>query len=318
MIGLVHNVPSPGGEGASEASADVLTQVQEIEDALRELNLAWVRLPLTKDLESFLAELRKAEVKVAFNLCETIDEDPRFVGFAPSLLELLGISFTGSPSTALMLTTDKILTKQLLESRGICTPAYCIYRDSSSLEVGALRFPVIIKPIFEDASIGIEQDSIITGPRDLLERIEDYFKRFGPFFVEEYVGGREVNVSLFGYPTPRVLPIAEIDFSSFPEDLYRIVSYKGKWDRLSFEYHHTPRIFPTDLPAALAREIETIAGECFKLFHLRDYGRVDMRIDDSGQVQVLEVNANPCLSRDAGFCGAVEKSGMRYFEMVEK
>jgi D-alanine-D-alanine ligase len=134
--------------------------------------------------------------------------------------------------------------------------------------------------------------------------------------VEEFVGGRELNISLFGYPTAHALPVAEIEFREFPEGLFPIVGYRAKWDKDSFEYQHTLRAFPGDLPPPMLAGIESTALECFRLFMMRDYGRVDIRMDESGRSNVLEVNANCCLSPDAGFSAAIERAGINYSEMV--
>ena len=116
--------------------------------------------------------------------------------------------------------------------------------------------------------------------------------------------------------TPVRLPVAEIDFSNFSEGIYPIVGYRTKWDRNSFEYHRTPRKFPQKLPRALLKRIETTALESFHLLMLRDDGRVDIRVDGSGRIHVLEVNANPCLSPDAGFVAAAQKAGIGYPDLV--
>jgi D-alanine-D-alanine ligase len=316
MIGIVHNVPLAACHAFSEASLDVLTQVEAIEEALAELEHPSVRIPFTRDVGGFIQEIKKSRVEMAVNLCETLDDDPGFTGHPAAVLELLAIPFSGSPSVALMLTTDKVLTKRLLRSNGISTPDYLIYDDTTEFDPSALRFPVILKPILQDASIGIDQESIFRDRGGLEKDIKKFFNRFGPVLVEEYVTGRELNVSLLGYPWPKVLPIAETDFSSFPKELSPIVGYRAKWDKSSFEYYHTPRKFPRAISPVLRETVEKTALECFRLLMLRDYGRVDLRVNDYGQIHVLEVNANPCLSPDAGFAAAIQEGGMTYAEMV--
>ncbi len=318
MIGVVYNVPVPAGHAFSEASLDILTQVEAIEKALAELGQPSVRIPFTRDVGGFIQEIKKSRVDMAINLCESLDDDPRFIGHPAAVLELLAIPFSGSPCVALMLTTDKVLTKRLLRANGISTPDYLIYDGTIEFDPSALRFPVILKPILQDASIGIDQESIFRDRAGLEKDIEEFFNRFGPLLVEEYVAGRELNVSLFGYPRPKVLPIAEIDFSSFPKELSPIVGYRAKWDKSSFEYHHTPRKFLQGLLTSLQERIEKTVLECFRLLMLRDYGRVDLRVNDYGQIHVLEVNANPCLSPDAGFTAAIQEASMTYAEMVGK
>jgi D-alanine-D-alanine ligase len=317
VVGLIHNVPTSSGQDFSEASADIMTQVEAIEEALEDLGHQSVRIPFTREVGDFMAGIKEAGAEIAINLCETVDEDPRFAGHPAALLELLGIPFSGSPAFALMLTTDKLITKQVLKAHGIRTPPALIYDGRNSFNFNGLRYPVILKPRLQDASIGIEQESIFIDDLSLRGGVNGFFNRFGTLLVEEYVEGREFNVSVFGYPSPIALPLAEIDFSAFPEGLFPIVGYRAKWNTSSFEYYHTPRTFPQGLPCSLRQRIEGIALECFHLLMLRDYGRIDMRVDDNGGIHVLEANANPCLSPDAGFVAASRQAGMSYTDMVE-
>jgi len=318
VVGLIHNIPVSSGQAFSEASADIMTQVESIEEALEDIGHRSVRIPFTREVSGFIARMKEEGVEIAVNLCETLDEDPHFVGHPAALLELLSIPFSGSPAIALMLTTDKLITKRLLKAHGIRTPPYLMYDGTKGVDFQGLRYPIILKPRFQDASIGIDQESIFIDELSLREGIKGLFDLFGPLLVEEYVGAREFNVSLFGYPSPSALPLAEIDFSALPEGLFPIVGYRAKWDTSSFEYYHTPRKFPKGLSSSLRQGIEGIALECFHLLMLRDYGRIDMRVDDDGQIYVLEVNANPCISPDAGFAAAAQQAGMSYADMVER
>jgi D-alanine-D-alanine ligase len=315
-VGIVHNQPASQGHENWEASLDVIAQVESIEKALEALGHSSVRIPFTRDLHGFTQRLKEQVVDIVFNLCETVDEDPHLVWHAAAVFELLGLSFTGSTSTALMLTTDKLISKRLLKGKQIRTPNYMVYNGSREFSTALLKFPVIVKPRFEDASIGIDQDSIFENDQELREGLKQFLDRFGPLLIEEYIPGREFNLTLLGYPTASVFPIGEIDFSAFPEDLYPIVGYRAKWDKASFEYNHSPRRFPRDLAQLLSNKMERVALECFHLFMVRDYGRVDLRVDDQGKVYVLEVNANPGLSADAGVAASARESGLDYGDMI--
>jgi len=309
-VALVYNEPV-GPEGSySEASRDILDQVGAVEGSLARLGMPSIRIPFTRDLPSFVDKIVQARIQCAFNLCESVDENPRLVGHPAAVMDMLGVSYTGSTPLALAITTDKLFTKRLLEAQGIPTPKFEAYDNTLLPKLKELRFPLIVKPRFEDASIGIDQESVIAGERELREKLPEFGHRFGPLILEEYILGREFNVSLFGYPSPRVMPIAEISFDSFPEELYPIVGYRAKWDKGSFEYHNTPRVFPGNLPHMLKRRIHRIAMGCFHYLMLRDYGRVDFRVDSSGIAYVLEVNANPCISPDAGFPAALAQAGI--------
>lgn len=314
-IGIVHNVPASGDYVFSASSEDVLVQAGAIEKALRELGHTPYRIPFARNLGEFLRIMETIQPRAIFNLCETVDEDPRFAGHPAAVFELMGIPFTGSPSAALTISTDKVLSKKLLEASAISTPRSARVAGGSLAELSALRFPVLVKPRLEDGSIGIDQESVFRDEPSLRSALPGFLNRFGDVLVEEYIEGREFNISLIGFPEPEVLPPAEIDFSSFPKDLFRIVGYRAKWDPDSFEYTHTNRVFP-ELPEDLAGLLGKTARACFDLFSLRDYGRVDLRLGPDGIPYVLEVNANPCLSPDAGFAAAAAARGTDYRSLV--
>lgn len=315
-IGVLYNQPLAQGEEFWESSTDVLRQVEAVEGALKELGHFSVRIPFAGGLDLLLDHLRKSAVEIVVNLCESVAEDPRFIGHPAAVLELLKIPFTGSPSIALSITTDKLLVKQLLQANGIQTPGYVVYDEEGFRRQPDLHFPVIVKPRFQDASIGIEQDSICKNKEQLIKTVKQGYKNHGDLIVEEFISGREFNVSLLGFPAAVVLPIGEIDFSAFPSHLYPIVGYKAKWDSSSFEYHHTPRVFSKTMSLSLLKSMEKIARDCFRILLLRDYGRVDFRLDKNNRIYVLEVNANPCLSPDAGFAAAAAKDNISYAQLI--
>jgi D-alanine-D-alanine ligase len=316
-IGIVYNEPASEGEPNWKSSMDVIAQVQAVEASLKELGHDPVRLPFIRDLATFTLRLRRETITLAFNLCESVDDNPHQIGHPAAVLELLNIPFTGSSAGPLMISTNKLLAKRIMQGAGIQTPAAYLFQGEKNIQTVNLRFPVILKPQFEDASIGIDQDSVLMDPSQLLPALERLYGQHGPILIEEYIPGREFNISLFGFPTPEVMPLAEIDFSGFPDDLHRIVGYQAKWDPESLEYKETRRVFPDNLPLFFASQMASVALECFHLFGLRDYGRVDLRLDAENTINVLEINANPCLSPDAGFPAAVAESGKNYTEMVD-
>ncbi|OGQ95989.1 MAG: hypothetical protein A2521_14390 [Deltaproteobacteria bacterium RIFOXYD12_FULL_57_12] len=319
QIGIVYNPPLGKGEEFWASSADVLVQVEAVAESLEKLGYKPARIPFTRDLAAFLATLRDLRVEMIFNLCETVDEDPMLSGHPPALFELLGIPYSGSPPQALILTTDKLLTKHLLKANNIRTPNFLAYDGEAAFRPAGLKFPVIVKPNLQDASIGIDQESVFPDEHSLLRSIKDFYKQYGPLLVEEFIAGREFNISVLGFPRAEAMPVAEIDFSDFPADMHRIVGYRAKWDEASFEFSHTPRRFPQESARdSFFESMQQIAVQCFQLFGLRDYGRVDLRVDDRHQVHVLEVNANPCLSPDAGLAAAAANRGLSYVDLVEK
>lgn len=317
-IAIVYNRPAPTGSANWQSSQDVLRQVEAVTQSMGELGVAHLALPFDRNLDTFLAVLRQEKIDAVFNLCESVDDNPHLAGHPAAVFELLGLPFTGSGSLALMLTTDKLLAKRQLAAAGLLTPASLTYDGGDPGELPDICLPAIIKPRFEDASIGIDQESLLFTPQELRQKLPEFYARYGPLLVEQFIDGREFNISLFGYPSPRVLPMAEIDFSAFPQELHRIVGYRAKWDEDAFEFHHTPRCFPQDLPDTAAGNLRRVAAEAYRLFMLRDYGRIDVRMDSAGNVYVLEANANPCLSPDAGFVAAAGQGGMNFTAVVRQ
>jgi D-alanine-D-alanine ligase len=219
------------------------------------------------------------------------------------LLESLGLSFTGCSASALALTSDKPLAKRLLASAGIATPA----AFAPGIETGRW----IVKSVWEHASLGLDDGAIVAAASAAQALERRRAELGGDWFAEEFVPGRELNVSLLaGRTGPRVLPVAEIRFDAFPADKPRIVGYAAKWDVDSFEYRNTPRSFAVE--PELAAVVGRLALDCWALFRLDGYARVDFRVDDRGVPWVLEVNANPCLSPDAGFAAALSEAGIEY------
>lgn len=316
-IGIVHNVPRIAAGNGTEASTDVMTQVDSIDRTLNTLGYTAKRIPFTRDIEALCATFREHEIDMIFNLCESVDEDAELTAHPAALFELLGIPFSGSPSAAIMLTTDKVMTKRLLRAKGIRTPACLRYDGSRYFNASSLKLPVIMKPRYEDASIGIDQGSVVEKEGILNDRLRQMHEQFGEIIVEEYIEGREFNLSLFGYPSPRTMPIAEIDFSKYPNNLHHIVGYRAKWDKDSFEYNNTVRTFDCDIEQDLLTEMERIALQCFHYFSLRDYARIDMRLDSQKRIHVIEVNANPCLSPDAGFPASLAQGNIDYSAMLQ-
>jgi D-alanine-D-alanine ligase len=215
---------------------------------------------------------------------------------------------------------DKAKTKIILSHYGIPTAKFDLFNESiDGCKKINLRFPVIVKPVHEDASAGINEKSVVYDRKELEERVEYIIKMFKqPALVEEFIDGREVNVAILGNNPPVVLPISEIDFSHLPSHLPKIVSYEAKWIPNTDYYEKTIPICPAPLEPELERKIKDIALSCYKIMGCRDYARVDMRIDKEGNPYVLEVNPNPDLSRNAGFMRSASVYGLTPEETIVK
>ncbi len=272
------------------------------------------RAPIHADVEVALAAFPPAEW-VVFNLGEGVQgrlfEEAR-IAWA---LEAMGYRMTGSHGLALARSIHKAHAKQLFERERIPTPAWRMYRHAAEVR-DELTFPLIAKPVAEDGSIGIGSAAVVHDLAALRERVEHITTCYRQAaLVEQFIVGREFNVSLWGEP-PELLPLAEIDFRDFADPCQRIVSFEAKWDPASFAYHHTPVLCPAATTPMLAERIRETALRAWRAIGCRGYARVDIRVDEQEQPFVVEVNCNPDLSPEAGFFQAARRTGLSYAEMI--
>lgn len=313
---------------------DVLLQARAVGQALTSLGHAAVAVACDLDLDALRRYLVKFRPDLVFNLVESLNGSGRLIAAAPFLLDSLGIPYTGASAEALYATSGKVMAKERMDQAGsqwdIFSPAWI--GPYSLLKAGRLSLrpsekiahPLwIVKSVWEHASLGLDDKAVLQVDRvqDVLDGLAARVSALGgDCFAEWYVEGREFNLSLLqdgrGVET---LPPAEIVFEGYAADKPRIVDYRAKWQTDSFEYAHTVRRF--DFPAedgTLLERMQTIARRCWDLFHLSGYARVDFRVDARGNPWVLEINANPCLSPDAGFAAALARAGIAYERAVER
>lgn len=316
------------GEISPEAppdEQDTLLQAEAIADSLGRLGFAVDRLTATLDLDRLRRELLARSPGLVFNLVESLGGSGRLIPFVPALLDELDIPYTGVPTPGLFLTSHKILAKRMLARHGIATPDWIEARDAACALAAGHSRRWILKSVWEHASLGMDDAAVVRlsdGDVPMSERLAAKMRRHGgEWFAELYIEGREFNISLVEEPGgPGVLPLAEIAFESFPEDKPRIVSYRAKWEPDSFEYRHTVRRFPDFTGNAeaerLGARLRSLALDCWGVFALRGYARVDVRLDEGGTPWVLEVNANPCLAPDAGLTAAAAEAGMDFDRLI--
>ncbi|MEZ0394970.1 MAG: ATP-grasp domain-containing protein [Anaerolineales bacterium] len=232
------------------------------------------------------------------------------------LLDHLGYKHTGSTAETIALCIDKSRAKRRLMAHGIPTPRHQIFTQPAGFY--RYRFPAIVKPVADDASIGIDAESVVTSHEGLLRRVE-YILRCHrqAALVEEYIGGREFSVAMWGNETVHTLPITEINYSAALAPLQRILTYDSKWDPASFDYQHTPTRCPARLSPEERQRISETAIQTYRAVGLRDYGRVDIRYHN-GIPYVIDINEIPDLAPDAGFPKAARVAGYTYAEMVEQ
>lgn len=323
---LLHNEVGPD---ASLADRDLLVQLEAIAGSLRQLGHQIGHVICTLNLERARDEVLAFRPDVVFNLVESVGGSDWLVFVAAAMLDTLGVPYTGSPTTGIFLSADKLIAKQRLDAAGLPTPAWrtgdlgmrTCRRPRPPAAGAAARW--IIKSATQHASFGIDHDSVIPDgpPEQILQRIAGQESLLGcPCFAEEYIEGREFNVGVVAGPGgTQCLPVAEIHFIDFPDHLPKIVGYRAKWDEDAFEYDHTVRRFEIpEQDQPLAAELSRLACQAWDLFGLEGYARVDFRVDRENRPWILELNANPCLSPDAGFAVGMERIGFDYTAMVRR
>lgn len=305
---------------------DVLRQADAVEKALASLGHTAVRIGCSLDLANLRHSLEQSRAGKVVNLVESIEGKGRLIHLVPFLLDAMDIPYTGACAESMMLTSNKVLAKRLMAASNIPTPPWIVppgknSRPSTGTSTTGRTW--IIKSVWEHASIGLDDKSIVDRKSD--SEIHALLKANagrlgGACFAEAFIEGREFNLSLLaGDDGPEVLPPAEILFEGFSKEMPKIVDYRAKWDETAYAYHHTPRTFDfSSGDRKLLDRLKHLARRCWECFELSGYARVDFRIDASGNPWVLEVNANPCLSPDAGFAAALDRAGISMTRAMER
>ncbi len=293
--------------------ASVLGSAKEIQGCLRargyETCLVPVRAP---DDFSWLAKIRRSDV--VFNLCEGIGGHSRFEDYVVNTLELTGIPYTGCKPWAVTVCHRKHIANTLLSRNGVPIPTFALAQGNKI--PSELTLPVIVKPAAEDASVGIDSNSVCTSKKALKKRLAEMSEQWEEVLVQEFVAGREFNVGFVG---DQVLPIAELCFDGMPDGSWPILTYAAKWESGSPEDLGSVPLCPADLTPELAKRIVAVARQAWEyLCDGEGYGRVDMRVDASGQPFVLEVNPNPDLSDSAGLSRMAKAYGWEYDELIAR
>ena len=290
----------------------ILDTVDAIERVFADDGWRVTRVPVNPDA-AWVERVRKGRFDLVFNLCEGVDGASAMEPAVIGALELMGIPFTGSSSWTAALCLRKPLANELALQAGIPVPRFATVRAGDPLP--RVGYPAICKPAAEDASLGIEQRSVVRTPREMRARLDAMLEQWDEIVVQRFVDGREVNVGIVG---DEVLPIAEIDFGRMPRDLWRIVSFRSKWEEGSDEDLGAAPRCPARLSRALELELAELARRAWRLVGGAGYGRCDFRIDDDGRPWLLEINANPDLAPDAGLARMATVAGLDYAGLVRR
>jgi D-alanine-D-alanine ligase len=306
-------------DSKDENSKDYEAVVPQVAKALRSLGHRVSILGSHGNVKRLTAGLSRRKPDLVFNLMEMFGEN--IFGDIPvaGLLDLCGLKYTGSGPGELYLSQDKGLTKKLLAFEDILYPRFLVFSRGEAFETGGnLRMPLFVKPLRSDSSLGIGGKSLVHDAVALMERVAYIRKELNDSaLAEEYIEGREFFVGVLGNAQAKALPPVEVDFTGFPEGVPKVLDSKAKWDVRSKEYKGTKSVL-ANLPDELRARLQKVAVDAYRALRVRDYGRVDIRLTDTGEIYVLEVNASCYLERSSEFAMSAAAAGMDYPTLIER
>ncbi|MGA9354166.1 MAG: D-alanine--D-alanine ligase [Terriglobales bacterium] len=293
------------------------TDREEIVEALQKLGHETSHVELDGRPQS-LHTLAKCDADLLFNLTESFDGDDTKEMNVVAYVDLLGLRYTGAGPHALFLSQDKAVAKKIFAFHGIRTPFFATSYRGRIEHAHDISFPLIVKPAWEDGSIGIDAGAVVTNIKEMMERIEYIQDEFdSPALIEEYIEGREIYAGVLGnYDNAQALPLVELDLSRLPEGTPKIASYDVKFEKNTDAYKLTKSAIAEDLDEEVKKRLSDTAVAAYRALKLRDYGRIDMRLAPNGDVYVIEANPNPWLASRQEFAMAAKAAGLSYTEMI--
>jgi D-alanine-D-alanine ligase len=295
--------------------------IDQLESALKAGGHETRKLVVDDSVQPLVTSLTEDRPDLVFNIAESFAGKSALESNVAALLNLLDLHYTGSSPAGLILAGDKTLAKKVLTFHGILTAKFATVFRGSVDWADEVSFPLILKPPQEDASLGITQKSIVNDVQELLNTISSMQEEYqGPVLAEEFIDGREFYVGVIGNSDVKALPIMEMDFTGYPEGRPKIASWEAKWgdngDEKGAEFEGTKSIFPTDVSEELAKRMQQVAIDSFQALRLRDYARVDLRVNAKEEIYVIEVNPNCYLEKSAEFASASAKEWKNYDELI--
>jgi D-alanine-D-alanine ligase len=339
-ITILYDAVEESDKKKAEAAGEKVSSLvcEQVEQVLTKHGHEVKRLPAEHKIRDLASQIMKDDSDLIFNLCESLGGISQYEQHVAALLEVLDKRFTGAGSIGLTLAQDKELSKKIFQFHSIRYPKFSCM-DAGKVEWSdELTFPLFVKPLNEDASIGIDSGSIVNNVKELMERISYIQTEFNaPALIEEYIEGRELYIGLLGNDKPEAQPILEWDFSKMPKGTPKIASSEAKWDDES-AYKDAPEVFPTDIPEPVYTKMQEAAIQVFRSLKLRDYGRIDMRLRhvvkdtetkstkkdtatanlDNWEFYVIEANPNPYLDKKSELAMAARKHELSYPDLIEK
>lgn len=320
VVMLKEFVPPESREGRSEKELSRYKTEWDVLSGLQALGHDVRPLGVTDDLSIIRTELQNYEPHVAFNLLEEFGGVSWYSHYVVSFLELMHQRYTGCNPRGLMLSQDKALSKKILAYHRIRVPDFAVFAMKRKVRRPArLQFPLMVKSITEQGSVGISQASLVTNDEKLAERVEFVHEQlFTDAIAEEYIEGRELYVGMMGHQRVKLLPVWEMHFENLAEGAARIATERIKWDVEYQERRGVSTCAAVDMPPKLQDDITRVCRRLYKVLHLSGYARVDLRATAEGEVYVLEANPNPQLAAGEDFAASAAEAGLSYEQLLQR
>jgi D-alanine-D-alanine ligase len=301
--------------GVGRETIDDALSVKKILETSHEVKILY----LNNDI---YLQIKAEKPDLIFNLCdEGFRGETKLEPHVAAMFDILNISYTGNSYFTMALCQNKARAKDILTYNGVLTPKFQVFTSAERKLNPELKFPMIVKPIQEDGSIGIRERSVVINEEQLREEVDHIINLHKQeALVEEFIDGREFTVSLVGNKRPIVLPPAEIDFTEMPNHLPKIVSYRAKWVKRSIAYKKSPIICPAlNIDEKTIKLIEDTSRKCYKIFGCRGYARIDFRYDTkNNKLYALEINPNPDVSEEFDIATSAKAANMTYADLIQK
>jgi D-alanine-D-alanine ligase len=319
-VAIIYNAPEESRYsdlGESKAVMGVMDEVKAAGKSLIELGYTVERVPLQPPLEAAYGRLRQIKADFIFNIFEGFDGQSETESFIADYMDKLGLKYTGCPADVLALALNKVKAREVMRACGILVPEYQVLTPATLAEFN-LPYPVIIKPVAEDASHGIGPESVVADAAGLERQVVKISQSYGgQALVEQFLDGREFNATVMGNKELVVFPVSEITFS-LPPGLPKVLTFAGKWEPKDPYYSGTKAVCPAEIDSGLRDSIASTTLAAFKCLKCRAYARVDMRLDRDGRPRVLEVNPNPDISPGYGAARQARAAGMSYTRFIAR
>jgi D-alanine-D-alanine ligase len=321
VLALMHDymVPPVDVSGVDLATVEWKTEF-DVTSTLRDLGHDLCMLGVKDDLGIIRKAVDEFKPQIAFNLMEAFHEVGAFDMNVVSYLELLRLPYSGCNPRGMVLSRDKALSKKLMAYHRIPVPEFAVFKRKLAIRLPRrLRFPVIVKSLTQEASIGIAQASVVDDETRLRERVQFIHESIGTdAIVERFIAGRELYVGIVGNERLQTFPVWEMQFGKMPDGVHRIATDRVKWSVKYQKKHDIQTAQAIDLPDGLSELIQRLAKRAYRTLELSGYARLDLRLDSEGRFYVLEANANPQLAFGEDFAESAERAGLSYEALLQR